>query len=343
MAAKVLNGRFLVHKFQARDLSMLKSGAHALKEGPSVGGSKTGNAQNASGVINAMTIDVEDYFQVSAFDPHIGRHTWGNYPGRIEASMDKILKRLDQHDVSATFFVLGWVAEKYPNLVATLAQSGHEIASHGWWHQRVSSLTPEQFAVDVRRSKECLEAVSGVPVKGYRAPSYSFNTLTPWAHDVLAEEGYQYSSSIAPVKHDHYGIPESPRFAHRRGVNGLLEIPVSTTVVRGRNIACGGGGWFRLFPYPLSRRWIKQINEVEQQPVVFYSHPWEFDPEQPRQDGLSLRTKFRHYLNLEKTEPRFECLLRDFEWNRLDWILDSKMSDSYPIVQPGKEPMGLDH
>jgi len=290
------------------------------------------NIDSTSKVVNAMTIDVEDYFQVSAFEQHIGRHTWEEFPSRIEANMEKILRALDTHKTFATFFILGWVAEKYPNLVQTLAQSGHEIASHGWWHQRVSSLTPEQFAVDVRKSKECLEAVSGMSVKGYRAPSYSINNNTPWAHDILAEEGYLYSSSIAPIKHDHYGIPDSPRFPHRRGIKQLLEVPVSTSVVCNRNIACGGGGWFRLYPYALSRLLIKRINEEERQAVVFYTHPWEFDPEQPRQLGLNMRTKFRHYINLEKIESRFDRVLSDFTWNRMDNILGSEISLTSPML-----------
>lgn len=310
---------------------MINSVDKTLKGGQDSGDASTEKTNKTSRVVNAMTIDVEDFFQVSAFEPHVGRYAWDSMPNRINVGMEKILQHLDQNGVSATFFILGWVAEKYPELVIKLAEAGHEIASHGWWHQRVSSLTPEQFAADVRSSKKRLEDVSGVEVKGYRAPSYSINNITPWAHDVLAAEGYLYSSSIAPIKHDHYGVPDSPRFAHRRGGESLLEVPVSTTVVGKRNIACGGGGWFRLFPYELSRHWIRQINEQEQQPVVFYSHPWEFDPQQPRQDGLNLRTKFRHYFNLDKTEARFSYLLRDFNWSRLDRILESKAHD--PALQ----------
>lgn len=278
--------------------------------------------KNDASVVNAMTIDVEDYFQVSAFDPHVGRHTWSDRACRIEPNMEKILRALNESDVSATFFILGWVAEKFPEMVSTMAREGHEIASHGWWHQRVSTLTPEQFETDIRTSKEILEAVSGVEVKGYRAPSYSINNITPWAHDILSDAGYAYSSSVAPIKHDHYGIPDAPRFAHSRGSKGLLEIPVSTTVFMNRNIACGGGGWFRLYPYKLSRHWIQQVNDQDGEAVIFYTHPWEFDPDQPRENGLSLRTRFRHYVNLARTEPRFKQLLRDFSWSRLDQVIE---------------------
>lgn len=272
------------------------------------------------GLINAMTVDVEDYFQVSAFDDYISRNDWDQMPSRIEANVDRILELFDRRNVSGTFFTLGWVADNYPGVVRRIVDEGHELASHGWWHRRVTSLSPDKFSEDVRKTKTLLEDISGTAVKGYRAPSYSVNESTPWVHDILAETGHKYSSSIAPVKHDHYGMPDAPRFHHRRGQSGLLEVPVSTIVFRDNNIPAGGGGWFRLYPYFLSRYCIRKINTTDQQAGVFYFHPWEFDPDQPRQKGLDATTRFRHYVNLHSMQRKVDRLLGDFSWGRMDDI-----------------------
>lgn len=269
-------------------------------------------------LVNAMTVDVEDYFQVSAFDPYISRDDWHKFPSRINTNVNRILELFSRYDVKATFFTLGWVADRYPGIVERIVSQGHEIASHGWNHLRVSTLTRNEFAADVRRTKGLLEDLSGTAVKGYRAPSYSINKQNKWAHDVLAEAGYEYSSSIAPIKHDHYGIPDAPRFIHARGISGLSEIPVGTIVFRGENIPCGGGGWFRLYPYRFTKYCVNKINSADRQPCVFYFHPWEIDPRQPRQCGLNFTTRFRHYINLSKTEQKIERLLQDFSWGRMD-------------------------
>jgi len=275
---------------------------------------------------NAMTVDVEDYFQVSAFDPYVDRSTWGDYAGRVEASTDRILALFDQYNVRGTFFTLGWVAQKYPSLVRRIVEGGHELASHGWDHIMVTRLTREQFAADIKKAKLTLEDTTGSAVSGYRAPSYSFTKKNDWAHTVLAEEGYRYSSSVAPIKHDLYGIPDAPRFAHKRADGAVVELPITTTRVLGRNIPCGGGGWFRLYPYQLSHWAIKRVRQKDRERAIFYFHPWEFDPEQPRIDGLNLRTRFRHYQNLARMEPRVEQLLRDFEWGTMADVFAAELA-----------------
>ena len=263
---------------------------------------------------NAMTVDVEDFFQVSALEPYISRENWQNYAGRVEANTDRILEMFSQHQVRATFFTLGWVAEQYPALVKRIVEQGHDLASHGWDHKRVTTLTRQEFGEDIRRARERLEDVSATRVTGYRAPSYSFTVKNDWAHDVLAEEGYQYSSSIAPIKHDLYGIPDAPRFAHRCANNEILELPITTTRILKKNYPCGGGGWFRLYPYGISKWAINRVNLKDNEPAIFYFHPWEIDPDQPRIEGTDLRTRFRHYQNLATMEPKLQRLLADFEW-----------------------------
>ncbi len=270
--------------------------------------------------INAMTVDVEDYFQVSAFEPYVDKAHWESIPCRTEANMDRILQLFDGQGVKATFFTLGWMAQRYPEMIKRVVQEGHELASHGWEHIRVVNQTPEQFREDVIKTKALLEDISGQPIKGYRAASYSIGKNNLWAHDVLAETGHEYSSSIVPIRHDLYGIPDAPRFAYKTAEDRLLEVPITTVRLGGRNVSCGGGGWFRLFPYVLSRWAMQRVNKLDAQPTVFYFHPWEIDPEQPRQQGLNAKTRFRHYLNLNRMYPRLTNLLKDFQWDRMDRI-----------------------
>ncbi|MYM62026.1 XrtA system polysaccharide deacetylase [Pseudomaricurvus sp. HS19] len=263
---------------------------------------------------NAMTVDVEDYFQVSAFENTIHRDQWDSIPCRVEANTDSILQLFDEAGLKATFFVLGWVAERYPALVRNIVDQGHELASHGYAHKRALLQTRDEFYQDVGRSKQCLEDIGGVEVVGYRAPSYSISKKNLWAHDILADCGYRYSSSVVPVNHDLYGIPDASRFPYRVSEGRLLEIPISTVPVAGRNFNCGGGGWFRLFPYGVSRWAIRQVNRADRAPSIFYFHPWEIDPEQPRVEGAGMKSVFRHYLNLSRTMPRLQRLVRDFDW-----------------------------
>jgi len=268
-----------------------------------------------------MTVDVEDYFQVSAFEPHIAREHWERLPCRVERNMDRILVLFDEHNVQATFFVLGWMAERYPRMVRDISDAGHEVASHGYQHVRVVNQTPGAFRADVRRTKALLEDTTGQAVRGYRAASYSIGRNNLWALDELLEAGHEYSSSIYPIHHDLYGMPEAPRFAFRhRSEGGILEVPVTTVMVGQRKLPCGGGGYFRLFPYTLSRWALQQVNQHDGESAVFYFHPWEIDPGQPRQTGIGLKTRVRHYLNLSRTEARLARLLSDFCWGRMDKI-----------------------
>ena len=270
---------------------------------------------------NALTIDVEDYFQVSAFERCIAREDWPQLPCRVERNVNLILELLAGADVRATFFTLGWIAERYPNLVRDIVAAGHELASHGYGHWRASVQTPAQFTHDIVLSKTLLEQIGGLSVRGYRAPSFSINDANLWALDALQQAGYRYSSSIYPIRHDHYGMPDAPRFAHHpAGAGGLLELPVSTVRLWRRNLPAGGGGYFRMLPYAVSRWSLRRINETERQAGIFYFHPWELDPEQPRQQGIGLKTRLRHYLNLSRMEARIGALLRDFRWGRMDHI-----------------------
>lgn len=269
-------------------------------------------------MINALTIDIEDYFQVSAFEGTIERTSWENIPCRVEGNTDRALQIFSDHGVNATFFMLGWVAERYPGLVKRIVDNGHELASHGYSHIRVTEQNPSEFKEDVTRTKKLLEDLSGHAIAGYRAASYSINAENIWALDVLHEVGYSYSSSIYPVKHDLYGMPDAPRFPFRNNGDGILEIPISTVRLLNRNYPGGGGGFFRLFPYRASKWLISRINHNDGMPAVFYFHPWEIDPGQPRQTGVSLKTRFRHYLNLGRMEGRLNRLLDDFEWDRMD-------------------------
>lgn len=274
---------------------------------------------------NALTIDVEDYFQVSAFDPYISRNDWDSIPCRVEQNIDRILSLLEERGINATFFTLGWIAKRYPSMVRRIVENGHELASHGCDHDRVTELGSNEFYKDIADSKKILEDISGSPVIGYRAPSFSINKQNYWALNLLEEAGYLYSSSIYPVRHDHYGIPDAPRFAfYPNSAGKLLEVPITTVNLLGRNIPVGGGGYFRLWPYAVSRWFIQRVNEKDQRSAVFYFHPWEIDPDQPRQKGINLKVRFRHYLNLDLMEKRLTNLLNDFGWGRMDQIFLEK-------------------
>ena len=273
----------------------------------------------APAITNALTIDVEDYFQVSAMAPYIRRSEWDTRECRVERNVERILALLARHNTHATFFTLGWVAERYPQLVRAIVDQGHELASHGYGHERASDLSPEAFRDDIVRAKQLLEDIGGVAVQGYRAPSFSIGAGNLWAFDSLQAAGYRYSSSIYPIKHDHYGMPDAPRFAHPVA-DGLIEIPVTTLRVRGRNWPSSGGGYFRLLPYALSRWMIGKVNADDRQPAIFYFHPWEIDHAQPRVAGIDLKTRFRHYVNIGRMEGRLDGLLGDFRWGRMDDI-----------------------
>jgi polysaccharide deacetylase family protein (PEP-CTERM system associated) len=270
---------------------------------------------------HALTIDVEDYFQVSAFAPHIRREDWERMPCRVERNMETIFALLDAAGVKATFFTLGWIAERYPHIVRDIVANGHELASHGYGHERASDLTPTQFRDDVTRAKALLEDIGGVVVKGYRAPSFSISRDNWWAVEVLERAGYAYSSSIYPVRHDHYGMPDAPRLPFRpNGEGGLLELPPTTLALWGRNWPAAGGGWFRLLPYAVSHWMLARVQARDRAPCMFYFHPWEIDPGQPRQPGLPARTRFRHYVNLQHMPRKLARLLKDFAWDRVDRV-----------------------
>lgn len=285
-----------------------------------------GQVKNAGRLLNAMTVDVEDYFQVQAFFGRIDRKDWDNMPCRVEQNTNLILDMFGEAGVKGTFFTLGWVAERYPHLVRRIVDEGHEIASHGMAHFRADEQTPEEFGQDIRQAKKLLEDAGGAAVKGYRAATFSIGARNLWAFDVLKEEGYQYSSSINPVRHDFYGMPDAPRFAFKpRGEDGIVEMPITTLNRKGKNIPCGGGGYFRLFPYALFRRNLRQVHRQDEESAIFYFHPWEVDPGQPRIDGISLKTRVRHYLNLNRMEGRLRRLLRDFNWGRMDEVFADQL------------------
>lgn len=271
---------------------------------------------------NALSVDVEDWFQVGAFEHTIGRADWDGLTHRVERNSDAVLALLDEAGVKATFFTLGWVAERYPALMRRIAGAGHEIASHGYDHARVFTMTADQFRNDLKKSQQLIEDASGMPLTGYRAPSFSIDRRTPWAHEVLAEQGYAYSSSVAPIAHDHYGWPESPRFAWKPVAgSAMVELPVTTAKWMGRTLAAGGGGFFRLLPYGFSRWAIRQVNREDQRPAIIYFHPWEIDPEQPRVANAPLKSKLRHYSNLRAMAGKLRRLAGDFEWGRVDALV----------------------
>ena len=270
---------------------------------------------------NALSVDVEDWFQVGAFENTIDRSDWEGLNRRVEANTDACLAMFAKADIKATFFTLGWVAHRHPALIRRIVEQGHELASHGWDHTRVFTLTPDQFRDDLAKTRACLEDAGGTAVTGYRAPSFSIDKRTPWAHPILAEAGYTYSSSVAPVVHDHYGWPEAPRFAFAPVAGSdFLELPVTTAKLAGRTLAAGGGGFFRLLPYQFSRWAVRQVN-AEAQSAIIYFHPWEIDPSQPRVANAPLRSKLRHYTNLSVMAPKLERLIGDFAWGRVDEIV----------------------
>jgi polysaccharide deacetylase family protein (PEP-CTERM system associated) len=272
-------------------------------------------------MFNAFSVDVEEYFQVEAFKSIVDRASWDGRPSRLVESTDRVLRLLEAADVRGTFFVLGWVAERFPALVRRIQAGGHEIASHGHAHEPARLQTRNEFRDDVRRAKQTLENCTGTRVRGYRAPTFSIGKENWWAYEVLAEEGYDYSSSIYPVAHDLYGMPSAPRTPfHPIRASEFLEIPVATVRLLARNRPCGGGGYFRLMPYALSRWCMLRVNRVDRISCVFYCHPWEFDPDQPRLRHAPLKSRFRHYLNIGHMEHRVSRLLRDFSWGRMDEV-----------------------
>ena len=281
------------------------------------------NSLAITSITNALTIDVEDYFQVSAFAPHIHRQEWNSRECRVERNVGRILQMLSRRQVRATFFTLGWIAERYPKLIRQIADQGHEVASHGYGHERASDQTEDAFFADIQLAKVILEDLCGVEVKGYRAPSFSIGKGNLWAFDCLEKAGYRYSSSVYPIHHDHYGMPDSPRFAYQIRP-GLIEIPVTTLRVFNRNLPSSGGGYFRLLPYALSRWMLGRVNDRDRQSGIFYFHPWEIDVDQPRVAGVSQKTRFRHYVNIPRMEGRLEQLLGDFKWGRMDEIFLNK-------------------
>lgn len=265
---------------------------------------------------NALTFDVEEYFHVEAFARVLGPDDWPRLPSRVVDSTRRILERLARHDVTATFFVLGWVADRQPSLVQEIHGLGHEVACHGYAHRLVYGMERAAFAADVRRAKQAIEDAIGAAVVGYRAPTCSVVRESLWALDVLAQEGFAYDTSIFPIHHDRYGIPEAPRFAHRLRLPGggdLVEFPMTTMRIAGHNVPFCGGGYFRLAPYPLVRAGMRHVNEREGMPAMVYLHPWELDPGQPRLPVRGL-TRFRHYVNLGQTERKLERLLTDFSF-----------------------------
>jgi polysaccharide deacetylase family protein (PEP-CTERM system associated) len=280
---------------------------------------------------NAMTIDVEDYFQVEAFASTIDQEDWDSLPRRVERNTMRLIEILADAGVQATFFTLGWVAQRHASLVTRIIAEGHELASHGLGHARVDRLSPEAFRADVRQSKQILEDIGGAPVRGYRAPTFSIGRSNLWAHAILLEEGYCYSSSIYPARHDLYGNPDVPRTPFAP-VPGFVEVPLTSVRVLGVDIPASGGGYFRLFPYPLTRRLLAQAGRTNGGPAIFYVHPWEIDPEQPRQRGAPLLSRSRHYLNLGRTEARLRRLLGDFAWTRMDRLFLTDRSGPYPVI-----------
>ena len=272
-------------------------------------------------ITNGLSVDVEDWFQVGAFENVISRDTWDALPLRVTDNVLRVLDLFGEADVKATFFTLGWVARRNGALIRRIADAGHEVASHGWDHARVFTLDRKSFGEDIARARQVLEDASGTRVTGYRAPSFSIDQRTPWAYEELAQQGYAYSSSVATVAHDHYGWPDAPRFAFNPlPWHPLVEIPVTTAILGGRRVAAGGGGFFRVLPYAFSRWAIRQVNRQDQRPAVFYFHPWEIDPDQPRVPNAPMRSKLRHYTNLDKMAGKLTELVHEFAWGRMDLL-----------------------
>ena len=282
-----------------------------------------------------FSVDVEEHFQVAALSGQVARHQWDDHPSRVEANTRRCLDLLAEASARGSFFVLGWVARRCPALVRRIAEAGHEVASHGMEHDRVEALGPQRFAADVLDARRLLEDASGAAVVGYRAPSFSMRPGMDWAYRALVEAGYRYSSSVYPVRHDHYGDPDAPRRAYRPLPDAdLLEFPLSTAQLAGRNLPASGGGYFRFLPYPVSRTLLRMAGSDRQQATIFYMHPWEIDPAQPRVSGLPLRSRFRHYVNLHRTETRLRALLRDFCWDRMDRVFARELAQpaAVPVI-----------
>jgi polysaccharide deacetylase family protein (PEP-CTERM system associated) len=284
-----------------------------------------------TGIANAMTVDVEDYFQVEAFASTIERKDWDHLPPRVERNTQRLLDIFAEAKVQATFFMLGWVAQRHPALMRRIVTDGHELASHGFGHRRVDRQSPDAFRTDVRDAKQTLEDAGGVHVRGYRAPTFSIGRNSTWAHAILAEEGYRYSSSVYPLRHDLYGSPGAPQTAFAP-LSGLVEVPLTTVRLLGIDVPASGGGFFRLYPYPLSRWLLTRANRTNRAPAIFYLHPWEIDPEQPRQYQAPFLSRFRHYLNLGRTEARLRRLLRNFPWARMDRLFLGDRSGPFPLI-----------
>ena len=286
-----------------------------------------------AGIVNGLSVDVEDWFQVGAFENVIERDAWDGLALRVEDNVLRVLDLFAEADVKATFFTLGWVAQRNGALMRRIVEAGHELASHGFDHARVFTFDRKQFAEDIARARKTIEDAGGVAVTGYRAPSFSIDQRTPWAYMELAEQGYIYSSSVAPVAHDHYGWREAPRFAFRPlAWSDLVEIPVTTAMLGGRRVAAGGGGFFRVLPYGFSRWAIRQVNRRERRPAVFYFHPWEIDPGQPRVAGAPIKSKLRHYTNLERMAPKLRELVHEFAWGRMDLIAHREAARAVPLA-----------
>jgi polysaccharide deacetylase family protein (PEP-CTERM system associated) len=286
-----------------------------------------------AGPTNGLSVDVEDWFQVGAFEGVIGRDSWESLSDRVERNCNLILDMFAEAEVSATFFTLGWVAQRHPELMQRIAAAGHELASHGWDHERVFRLDRESFAKDLERSRKTIEDAAGIAVTGYRAPSFSIDRRTPWAYMILAEQGYAYSSSVAPVTHDHYGWSDAPRFAFKPlPWSDLIELPVTTAMLGGRRLAAGGGGFFRVLPYAFSRWAIRQVNRRDGRPAIFYFHPWEIDPCQPRVPNAPLRSKLRHYTNLDVMAEKLKQLVGEFSWGRMDLLAHREAAHAVPLA-----------
>ena len=295
-------------------------------------GSDADAAMPLPGRCNALTIDVEDYFQVEAFAGVIDRRDWEAQPRRVAHNTERLLDILSEVGAKATFFMLGWVAARHPELVRRIVSEGHELASHGSDHYRADQQSPKAFRADVRRSKALLEDTGGVAVKGYRAPTFSVAGRSSWVHAILAEEGFQYSSSVYPIAHDLYGVPDAPRGPFCP-MPGFVEIPLTTVRVLGRNLPTAGGGYFRLLPYRATRVALRQAGRQLGTSCVFYLHPWEIDPDQPRQRQAPMLSRFRHYLNLSRTEARLRRLLLDFSWSRMDRIFLDPAAPDPPLIE----------
>ena len=285
---------------------------------------------------HAMTVDVEDWFQVQAFAGVIDRAAWDGLASRVVANTEAVLEDFAAAGVLATFFTLGWVAERHPGLIRRIAAAGHEVASHGHGHAPVVALGAAAFRADIHRARMTLEDACGQPVVGYRAPTFSIGPATPWAHTILAEEGHRYSSSVFPIRHDLYGAPDAPRGPHRPHADGVVELPMTTLRAFGRNLPCAGGGWFRLLPYAVFRTGLRRVEATETTPGIFYFHPWEIDPGQPRVTSAALRSRLRHYSGLATMRARIRLLLRDFAWGRMDAVHAAAIAAPPAVARGGQ-------